>query len=121
MKAVKSDKEWKLAFPLSQSEYEADRPDLEDESKFVWREWPDTTGYVANEEGNGTEHGFLMQAKVAEKEVGARISTIEDPWAIAIAPDGAKAYVVNYEPPHGGLVPVTLSGDRSYSASASGA
>jgi DNA-binding beta-propeller fold protein YncE len=70
-----------------------------------------TSAYVANEEGNGAEHGFLMQAKVAEKEVGARISTIEDPWAIAIAPDGAKAYVVNYEPPHGGLVPVTLSGD----------
>ena len=51
MKAVKSDKEWKLAFPLSQSEYESDRPDLDDKSKFVWREWPDTTGYVANEEG----------------------------------------------------------------------
>src|ERR1700684_2170240 len=51
IKAVKSDKEWKLAFPLSQSEYETDRPDLEDQSKFVWREWPYTTGYVANEEG----------------------------------------------------------------------
>jgi ribonucleotide reductase alpha subunit len=51
MNAVKSDKEWKLAFPLSQSEYESDRPDLEDRSKFVWREWPYTTGYVANEEG----------------------------------------------------------------------
>jgi ribonucleoside-diphosphate reductase alpha chain len=51
MKAVKSDKEWKLAFPLSQSEYEADRPDLGDKSKFVWREWPDTTGYVVSEEG----------------------------------------------------------------------
>jgi ribonucleoside-diphosphate reductase alpha chain len=51
MKAVKSDAEWKLAFPLSQNEYEADRPDLEDSSKFVWREWPDTTGYVVNEEG----------------------------------------------------------------------
>jgi ribonucleoside-diphosphate reductase alpha chain len=51
MKAVKSDKEWKLAFPLSQSEYEADRPDLGDKSKFVWREWPDSTGYVVSEEG----------------------------------------------------------------------
>jgi ribonucleoside-diphosphate reductase alpha chain len=51
MKAVKSDTEWKLAFPLSRSEYESDRPDLDDRSKFVWREWPDTTGYVANEEG----------------------------------------------------------------------
>jgi ribonucleoside-diphosphate reductase alpha chain len=51
MKAVKSDGEWKLAFPLSQGECESDRPDLEDRSKFVWREWPYTTGYVANEDG----------------------------------------------------------------------
>jgi ribonucleoside-diphosphate reductase alpha chain len=51
MKAVKSDGEWKLAFPLAQNEYESERPDLGDASKFVWREWPDTTGYVANEEG----------------------------------------------------------------------
>src|SRR6202522_3356865 len=51
MKAVKSDKEWKLAFPLSLSEYESGRPDLNDKSKFVWREWPDTTGYVVDEEG----------------------------------------------------------------------
>jgi ribonucleoside-diphosphate reductase alpha chain len=51
MKAVKSDGEWKLAFPLAQKEYESTRSDLTDTSKFVWREWPDTTGYVANEEG----------------------------------------------------------------------
>jgi ribonucleotide reductase alpha subunit len=51
MTAVKSDKEWKLAFPLSQSEYESDRPDLDDETKVVWREWPETTGYVVSEEG----------------------------------------------------------------------
>ncbi len=51
MNAVKSDKEWKLAFPLSRNEYESDRPDLNDKSKFVWREWPDTTGYVVSEEG----------------------------------------------------------------------
>jgi ribonucleoside-diphosphate reductase alpha chain len=51
MKAVKTDGEWKLAFPLARNEYEAERPDLNDASKFVWREWPDTTGYVANEGG----------------------------------------------------------------------
>jgi len=51
MKAVKSDGEWKLAFPLGRKEFEAERPDLNDSSKFVWREWPDTSGYVANEEG----------------------------------------------------------------------
>jgi len=51
MQAVKSDGEWKLAFPLRLKEFDAEGPDLEDSSKFVWREWPDTTGYVANEEG----------------------------------------------------------------------
>ena len=51
MQAVKGDGEWKLAFPLRLKEFDAESPDLEDSSKFVWREWPDTTGYVANEEG----------------------------------------------------------------------
>jgi ribonucleoside-diphosphate reductase alpha chain len=55
MKAVKSDGEWQLAFPLGRQEFEAysaaERPDLDDTSKFVWREWPYTEGYVANEEG----------------------------------------------------------------------
>jgi ribonucleoside-diphosphate reductase alpha chain len=51
MKAVKSDGEWTLAFPLGNQEFEAERPDLSDTTKFVWREWPYTQGYVANEEG----------------------------------------------------------------------
>jgi ribonucleoside-diphosphate reductase alpha chain len=51
MKAVKTDGEWKLAFPLGLKEFEAERPDLNDTSKFVWREWSYTDGYVANEEG----------------------------------------------------------------------
>jgi ribonucleoside-diphosphate reductase alpha chain len=51
MKAVKKDGEWQLAFPLGRQEFETDRPDLDDRSKFVWREWPYTEGYVANEEG----------------------------------------------------------------------
>jgi ribonucleoside-diphosphate reductase alpha chain len=51
MKAVKSDGEWQLAFPLARNEYESERPDLSDTDKFVWREWPDARGYVANEEG----------------------------------------------------------------------
>ena len=51
MKAVKKDGEWQLAFPLDRKEYETEKPDLEDGSKFVWREWPHTEGYVANEEG----------------------------------------------------------------------
>jgi ribonucleoside-diphosphate reductase alpha chain len=51
MKAVKSDSEWTLAFPLGRQEFEAERPDLTDSTKYVWREWPYTEGYVANEEG----------------------------------------------------------------------
>jgi len=51
MKAVKSDGDWTLAFPIGRQEYETDRPDLTDATKFVWREWPYTEGYVANEEG----------------------------------------------------------------------
>ena len=51
MKAVKSDGDWTLAFPLGRQEFEAERPDLLDTTKFVWREWPYTEGYVANEEG----------------------------------------------------------------------
>jgi ribonucleoside-diphosphate reductase alpha chain len=51
MNAVKSDSDWRLAFPLSRKEYEADRPDLEDASTFVWREWPYAEGYVTNSDG----------------------------------------------------------------------
>src|SRR5438552_13869439 len=35
MQAVREDREWKLAFPLSQREYEADKPDLKNTAKFV--------------------------------------------------------------------------------------
>jgi ribonucleoside-diphosphate reductase alpha chain len=51
MKAVKSDGEWQLAFPVGRKEFDAERPDVSDSSKYVWREWPYTDGYVANEEG----------------------------------------------------------------------
>ena len=51
IKAVKADVEWKLAFPLTTKEFDAEQPNLDDASKFVWREWPYTDGYVANEEG----------------------------------------------------------------------
>ena len=51
MQAVREDREWKLAFPISRKEYEADKPDLNDESKFVWREWPYDGRFVVNETG----------------------------------------------------------------------
>jgi ribonucleoside-diphosphate reductase alpha chain len=51
MQAVREDRDWKLAFPLSLREYETDKPDLADASKFVWREWSVHQGYVVNDEG----------------------------------------------------------------------
>ena len=51
MQAVREDREWQLAFPLSLREYEADKPDIKDPAKFVWREWPVHAEYVVNEEG----------------------------------------------------------------------
>ncbi|MDE2295046.1 MAG: adenosylcobalamin-dependent ribonucleoside-diphosphate reductase [Gammaproteobacteria bacterium] len=49
--AVKNDSDWRLAFPLSEREYDTDRPNLADGTKFVWREWPYNDGYVTNEDG----------------------------------------------------------------------
>src|SRR5579872_3058788 len=51
MEAVRADREWKLAFPLSQREYEVEQPDLSDGSKYLWREWPVHENYVVNDEG----------------------------------------------------------------------
>ena len=51
MQAVREDREWQLAFPLSLREYEAEKPDIKDPAKFVWREWPVHAEYVVNEEG----------------------------------------------------------------------
>jgi len=51
MHAVREDRDWKLAFPLSRKEFETDQPDLKDTSKFLWREWPVHENYVVNDEG----------------------------------------------------------------------
>ncbi len=49
--AVRGDRDWKLAFPLPEREYDPSQHDLHDPAAFVWREWPETEGYVANDEG----------------------------------------------------------------------
>lgn len=51
MQAVRDDRDWQLAFPISLKEYEAEKPDLHDPARFVWREWPIHEGYVTSEEG----------------------------------------------------------------------
>ncbi|HEV2701821.1 MAG TPA: LAGLIDADG family homing endonuclease [Steroidobacteraceae bacterium] len=49
--AVRQERDWKLAFPLTRKEYESENPKLDDSSAFIWREWPVHDGYVVNEEG----------------------------------------------------------------------
>ena len=51
IKAVREERDWKLAFPITRKEYETDTPDLKDGQVFIWREWPIHDGYVVNEEG----------------------------------------------------------------------
>jgi ribonucleoside-diphosphate reductase alpha chain len=51
MQAVREDRDWRLAFPLSLKEFEAEQPDLQDSTQFVWREWPVTQNYVTNDSG----------------------------------------------------------------------
>jgi ribonucleoside-diphosphate reductase alpha chain len=51
MAAVREDREWKLAFPLLRKEFEAEKPDLSDESKYVWRDWPYSENFVVGESG----------------------------------------------------------------------
>ncbi len=50
MQAVKEDRTWKLAFPVTQKEVDEDGLDLTDDEQVVWREWPIQGGYV----GDGT-------------------------------------------------------------------
>ncbi len=51
MQAVRGDRDWQLAFPVSQKELETEQPDLTDAKKYVWREWPHSTGYVVSDTG----------------------------------------------------------------------
>jgi len=51
MEAVKGNKDWKLAFPMRESEAEIDGIDINDESKVIWRDWPITESYITNDTG----------------------------------------------------------------------
>ncbi|MEQ8206925.1 MAG: ribonucleoside-diphosphate reductase, adenosylcobalamin-dependent, partial [Woeseia sp.] len=51
MQAVKADAEWKLAFPVTRKEMDQDGLDVNDDSQFVWREWPEPQNYVRNADG----------------------------------------------------------------------
>jgi len=49
MQAVREYKAWRLAFPVRAAEIAGE--DTSDHSRFLWREWPDASNYVRNEEG----------------------------------------------------------------------
>ena len=49
MRAVRDDREWHLAFPVSAKEIEG--VDTTDQTQYLWREWPDANGYVRDEAG----------------------------------------------------------------------
>jgi ribonucleoside-diphosphate reductase alpha chain len=51
MQAVREDREWRLAFPVGRREIEADKIDISDPQKFIWREWPTHDGYIVNDAG----------------------------------------------------------------------
>ena len=51
MKAVRADTDWNLAFPLLTKEYDPAEHNLDDKTKFLWREWPTTKNYVTREDG----------------------------------------------------------------------
>ncbi|ATG89995.1 adenosylcobalamin-dependent ribonucleoside-diphosphate reductase [Methylomonas koyamae] len=51
VEAVKSNGQWPLSFPISEREANADKLDLTDSSKIIWRDLPNKKGYVVNGDG----------------------------------------------------------------------
>jgi len=51
MQAVREDRPWQLAFPITQKEVDAEGIDLEDSEKVVWRHWPVAGDYLRNADG----------------------------------------------------------------------
>jgi ribonucleoside-diphosphate reductase alpha chain len=51
MRAVRHNHDWQLAFPVTREEADAEQPNTADSSKYLWREWPTTEGYVSNAAG----------------------------------------------------------------------
>jgi ribonucleoside-diphosphate reductase alpha chain len=49
MKAVQENGQWPLAFPIN--EHESAGVDLNNSDHVIWREWPETEGYIKREDG----------------------------------------------------------------------
>ena len=63
MKAVREDRDWKLAFPVTAAEVEGH--DTADAAKFVWREWPTTQRLRAQRRRPGAVQGLQDPAGAA--------------------------------------------------------
>lgn len=51
IEAVKKDKPWSLSFPVTEAEKTMDVLDLDNKQQIVWRDLPNKTGYISNEDG----------------------------------------------------------------------
>ncbi|MBL4835882.1 MAG: adenosylcobalamin-dependent ribonucleoside-diphosphate reductase [Pseudomonas sp.] len=51
MQAVAADADWKLSFPLTQAEVDADGLDLDNDDQVIWRDLPATQRYLTREDG----------------------------------------------------------------------
>ena len=51
MEAVKNDRPWPLAFPVTEEEVETHSIDLQDADQVIWRDWPIKDNYIENEAG----------------------------------------------------------------------
>ena len=48
---VVKDEDWALMFPIKQNSPDANKMNLKDTNKVIWREWPANDGYIVNDKG----------------------------------------------------------------------
>ncbi|MFZ2451416.1 MAG: adenosylcobalamin-dependent ribonucleoside-diphosphate reductase [Methylovulum miyakonense] len=51
MQAVKNDKTWALSFPVTEKEAQADKLDLNNSEQIIWRDFPNKSNYIVNDDG----------------------------------------------------------------------
>ncbi len=51
VEAVKNEAPWKLSFPVTEKEMEQDELDLTNAEQIIWRDIPNKTGYIINNDG----------------------------------------------------------------------
>jgi len=51
MQAVQNDQLWPLSFPVTAKEAQADKLDLNNREQIIWREFPNKSNYLANDDG----------------------------------------------------------------------